>query len=126
VRLTLTIAVLLIIWASIAVAAEPCQQIHGRMILYTADGQLRLWHIGTHHEFEPDYDGRDNGSSWDKAVDLLKSGNEDAGAAGDNALFADFLVCPTKPLQKGAVQPAVIRRVVHSHVVPRDQDGEDR
>ena len=125
-RLTPTIAVLLTIWASIAFAAEPCQKIHGRMILYMADGQLRLWHIGTHHEFEPDYDGSDQGSSWDKAVDLLKSGNDDAGAAGDNALFADFLVCPTKPLQKGAVQPAVIRGMIHPHVVPRDQDGEGR
>lgn len=125
-QLTLITSAFLIIQASIAVSAEPCQQIHGRMVLYAADGQLRLWQIGSQHEFEPDYNASDKGSSWDKAVDLLKTGNEQAGAAGDNALFADFLVCPTKPLQKGAVQPAVIRRMAHVHVVPRDQDGEGR
>jgi hypothetical protein len=39
-------------------AAESCLTVHGRAHLSGGDGQLRIWHIGTHHEYEPDE------SSW--------------------------------------------------------------
>ena len=99
-------------------AAQPCQTFYGRITFYSGDGQLRLWHIGTHHEFEPDYWGPDKGASWDRAVKLLKAGNEAAYAASLNVLYADFVVCLTKPLRKGWVQPAIIRSMTHVHVVP--------
>jgi hypothetical protein len=120
-RLVLPLALLLLVAArsSPCLATERCQAFYGRMVLYPADGQLRLWHIGTHHEFQPEYTGSDGGASWDKAVDLLKAGNEAAGAAGDNTLYADFVVCPTEPLRKGWVQSATIRSMSHIHVVPR-------
>ena len=117
--LSLVISALAVTTTSYCQAVERCQSFYGRIVLYTADGQLRLWHIGTHHEFEPDYDGSDRGASWDKAVDLLTAGNGAAGAAGNNALYADFVVCPTKPLHRGRVQPAIIHSMSHVHVMPR-------
>ena len=118
--LILAVFLLLIDASPACLAAEPCQAFHGRITFYSGDGQLRLWHIGTHHEFEPDYWGSDGGISWDRAVKLLKAGNESAGAASDNVLYADFVVCPTKALRKGWVQPAIIRSMKHVRVVPAE------
>jgi len=53
-RITQTLATLLILTTPLAFAAEACQTIHGRAIYYSGDGQLRIWHIGTHHTFRPD------------------------------------------------------------------------
>jgi len=119
-RSIIILAAFLLVTAALpdCLAAEPCQAFHGRITFYSGDGQLRLWHIGTHHEFEPDYWGADRGASWDKAVKLLKATNESAGAASDNVLYADFVVCSTKPWRKGWVQPAIIRSMTHVHVVP--------
>jgi hypothetical protein len=101
-----------------ASAAQPCQTFHGRAHFYAGDGQFRIWHIGTHHEFEPDPDSHDHGASWDPIIKLLKAGDESAGAASRNDLFADFEVCPTEPLRKGAVQRAIVRKMTHVRVVP--------
>jgi len=108
--------------------AEPCRVIHGRAIYYTGDGQLRIWHIGTHHTFMPDEsrapDTDDFSPSWDKVVDLLAAGGKQPEVFDHNALFADFLVCPRERFREGASQPAQVRRVYHPHVVSRDHDGE--
>jgi hypothetical protein len=86
--------------------------------MYCGDGQLRIWHIGTHHDFTPDE------SSWDMVVGWLEDRatesdkKEYACYAGANDLYADFLLCPTGPYKKGAVQEVKVvsatrRRYVH-------------
>ena len=94
-------------------AAEPCTTIHGRLHYYGGDGQLRIWHIGTHHDFTPD------GSSWDTVIGWLREGVKpsewkdyfDPAIAVD--LFGDFHVCPTEPFREGAVQHAKVVSVSH-------------
>jgi hypothetical protein len=99
-------------------AVEPCMTIHGRANFYGGDGQLRIWHIGTHHEYEPDQ------SSWDRVIDWLLAGVKDsdkpnyASPASAVYLFGDFLVCPIEPFKKGSVQEATIKSVSHRHYVP--------
>ena len=99
-------------------AVESCMTFHGRAHFYGGDGQLRIWHIGTHHEYEPD------NSSWDTVMKWLEEGvkpserqNYAAPASAVN-LFADFLVCPTEPFKKGAVQEATVKSALHRHYVP--------
>jgi len=100
-----------------ASATEPCRPIHARAHFYGGDGQLRLWHIGTHHEYQPDE------SSWDKVVRWLEAGipkSERARYASPASavdLYADFLVCPTEPFRKGAVQTAEIKSATHRRYV---------
>jgi len=91
--------------------------IHGRAHLYSGDGQLRIWHIGTHHEYEPD------DASSDRVIDWLLAGlkpserQEYATPASAVYLFADFLICPTEPFKKGSVQRAEIKSALHRHYV---------
>jgi len=99
-------------------AADSCVTIHGRAHLYGGDGQLRIWHIGTHHDYEPDE------SSWSTVVGWLEAGVKDAdkahyvNPAAAVYLFADFLICPTEPFKKGSVQHAKIISAQHRHYVP--------
>jgi hypothetical protein len=99
-------------------AAEPCQVIHGRAHFYGGDGRVRVWHIGTHHEYEPDQ------SSWDRVMAWLEAGVKDADKgkyASANSmlyLYGDFLVCPVELFKKGAVQMARIKWVKHRRYVP--------
>jgi hypothetical protein len=119
-----TLAALLIVASSSAFAAEPCQSFHGRALYYSADGQFRIWHIGTHHTFEPpDMQGPnpDYEPSWNRLMKILLGGNQNP---DDHAVFADFVVCPTEPFRKGTAQKAIIQSIRRPHVVPRDQDGE--
>ncbi len=119
-----TLAALILLIPTPAFAAEPCQTIHGRAIYYSADGQLRLWHIGTHHEFEPNaYQGA-TPNSWDKIITLLKAGDNSPAAGSNNALYGDFVVCPTKPYREGAVQPATLRSMSHLRVVARPTNAQ--
>lgn len=121
-----TLAALLILAATPAFAAEPCQSFHGRALYYSADGQFRIWHIGTSHEFQPpempgpnpDYE-----PSWNRLMKILLAGSQNP---DDHAVFADFVICPTVPFRNGAAQQAIIRTIRHPHIVPRDQDGEPR
>ena len=98
-------------------AADECVTIHGRASLTGGDLNLRIWQIGTHHEFEPD------SASWDTVVDWLNAGvpKKDREAyfvpASTVYLFADFLVCPTEPFKKGSVQQAKVKSAVHRHYV---------
>lgn len=99
-------------------AAESCITIHGRAHFYGGDGQLRIWHIGTHHEFEPDE------SSWARVESWVEAGVKDsekkryASPASMLNLFADFVVCPTEPFKAGSVQKAKIMSATHRHYVP--------
>jgi hypothetical protein len=99
-------------------AADSCFTIHGRAHLYGGDGQLRIWHVGTHHDYEPD------DSSWARVESWLEAGVKDsdkskyASPASYAYLFADFLICPTEPFKKGSVQQAKIINAQHRHYVP--------
>jgi hypothetical protein len=118
-RIAQTLATLLILTTPLAFAAEPCQSFHGRALFYSADGQFRIWHIGTHHEFEPpDMPGSnpDYEPSWNRLMTVLLAGSQNP---DDHAVYGDFVVCPTQPYHHGAVQPAVIRSMSHLRVVPR-------
>jgi hypothetical protein len=110
---------LLVIVVVSAHAGDPCQIIHGRARSYSGDGQLRIWHIGTHHEYQPDE------SSWETVIGWLEDGlpkSERAkyvSPASAVDLYADFLVCPTEPFRKGAVQLAKIKTASHRRYVKR-------
>jgi hypothetical protein len=99
-------------------AAEGCRTIHGRLHYYGGDGQLRIWHIGSHHEFEPD------ATTWDTVIQWLRDGvkrsewRNYADPATGVDLFADFDVCPTQPFKKGSVQEAKVMSASHRHYVP--------
>jgi hypothetical protein len=115
---TLALLWLLFVTAHGLQGAESCMTIHGRAHLYGGDGQLRIWHIGTHHEYEPDE------SSWSRVEGWLEAGvnpsdrDKYASPASGLHLFADFLICPTEPFMKGAVQRAKVKSAYHRHYVP--------
>ena len=111
-RIPSTLATLLLI-TSYAFATEPCQRIRGRAILYLGDGQFRLWHVGTHHEFALG----ENDESWNVLAKYMK----DANGVATNVVFVDFLVCPTAPLVKGAAQPAVVKSLSHPIVLTQEE-----
>jgi hypothetical protein len=110
---------LLIILTVSGNASDQCQLIHGRASFYGGDGQLRIWHIGTHHEYRPDE------SSSDKVIGWLEEGvpkserTKYTSPASVVDLYADFLVCPTEPFRKGAVQEATIKTASHRHYVKK-------
>ena len=107
------------LFASLTVrAAEPCTKIRGRAHLYSGDGQLRIWYIGTHHEFEPDNSSQPSVLKWLNAG--VKNPEKSRWASPDSTvfLFADFVVCPIEPYKKGSVQRAIIRSAEHRHYVP--------
>ena len=99
-------------------AADSCFTIHGRAHLYGGDGQLRIWHVGTHHEYEPDT------SSWARVENWLEAGvsaSEKSARASPASwvyLFADFLICPTEPFKMGSVQKAKVISAHRRHYVP--------
>ena len=98
-------------------ADDSCRVIHGRAHLHGSDGQLRIWHIGTHHEYEPDE------LSWPRVEKWLEAGVTErekatlASPASMVYLVADFLLCPTEPFRKGAVQRAEVKSAIHRHYV---------
>jgi len=101
-------------------AADPCMMIHGRAHLYGGDGQLRIWHVGTRHDYKPDE------SSWARVQEWLEAGVKDSAKANYASpasavyLFADFVVCPAEPFKKGSVQKAKIISAQHRHYRPAD------
>jgi hypothetical protein len=117
---TLLLATLLLLTSIPATATEPCQTFHGRAHFYGGDGQLRVWHSGTHHEFEPDE------TTDVKVMTWLEAGVPDAEKhnyaipASDVMLFGDFTVCPIEPLRKGWVQRAKVLSVTHRRYVRLD------
>jgi hypothetical protein len=129
-RLILTFAALFFVGSNVAVAIGPCQLIHGRATYSSANGMFRIWHIGTHHTFRPDEtrtpDYTDFSPSWGRVFDLLTANGKDPKGENNNALFADFLVCPTEPFKEGATQSATVKAIHHPHVISRDRAGEGR
>jgi hypothetical protein len=98
-------------------AANSCSTIHGRAHFYGGDGQLRIWHVGTHHDYEPDE------SSFARVLGWLEAGvkepekSKSAIPASMVFMFADFLICPTEPFKLGSVQPARILSAHHRRYV---------
>jgi hypothetical protein len=86
-------------------SAQSCRVIHGRAILYTGDGQARIWHIGTHHEFSFDYN--------DPLISKYLA--ED----GSKALYADFTICPLENYVRGAAQAVVVKNIKNLRVTTR-------
>jgi hypothetical protein len=98
-------------------AADTCTTIHGRARSYCGDGQLRIWHVGTHHEYEPDE------TSWQRVEGWLEAGGKDTkdsacGSATTVDLFADYLICPVEPFKAGSVQKAKFISAQHRRYVP--------
>ena len=99
-------------------AADSCLTIHGRAHLYGGDGQLRIWHVGTHHDYEPDESSSFRVLGWLEAAVKEPEKSEYASPASAVYIFADFLVCPTEPFKKGSVQRAKILSAHHRRYVP--------
>ncbi len=68
--------------------------------VYGGDGQLRIWRIGTHHDYEPDE------PPWNQVESWLEAGVEDS----DKARY--------EPFKKGSVQRAKILSAQRRHYVP--------
>jgi hypothetical protein len=106
---------LMLVTSFSAYAADQCQVIYGRASLSGGDLNLRIWYIGTHHEFEPD------NASWDRVIQWLNAGATKADKdkfnipASNVYLFGDFKVCPVEPFKQGSVQRARIEKVEHKH-----------
>jgi len=85
-------------------------QSHSRAGAYCGDGQLRIWEIGTHHEYEPDEMSASRMKQWlEEGVKHSDESNY-ACPAGQVYLFADFLLCPTEPFLNGSAQRVVVKR----------------
>jgi hypothetical protein len=114
----LRLFLLLLVTGLLLQGADSCFTIHGRAHLYGGDGQLRIWRIGTHHDYQPDE------SSWAKVEGWLEAGIKDAdkshyaNPASMVYLFADFVICPTEPFKKGSVQTARVVSAQHRRYVP--------
>lgn len=115
-RLLSALGLLLIVIVP-AEASGPCQLIHGRARLYSGDGQLWIWHIGTHHEYQPDDSSSDAVIGWliEGVTKSERAKYTTPASAVD--LYADFEVCPTEPFRKGAVQEAKIKSASHRRYV---------
>jgi hypothetical protein len=92
-----------------AAPSQTCFQIRGRAVWYRGDGFFAIWHVGTHHVFFP----ADKESS-----DLICQYFDCESPDRQPALFADFMVCPTKPFRRGAAQPVIVKKIEHPRVVP--------
>jgi hypothetical protein len=92
--------------------------IRGRAHLYGGDGQLRIWHVGTHHDYEPDESSSDSVLEWLEAGVKKSERSKSVNPASTVYLFADFLVCPTEPFKKGSVQRAKVLEAKHRRYVP--------
>jgi hypothetical protein len=112
---------ILLLMSGLSRAAESCITIHGRAHFYVGDGQLRIWQIGTHHEFEPqDPASRGRVIGWLEEGVKSSEGKNYAAPASMVYLFADFEVCPTEPFKQGAVQSAKVLSASHRRYVPAE------
>lgn len=109
---------LLFVITSVSHAAEPCITIRGRAHLYGGDGQLRIWHVGTHHDYQPDEPSRRLVEDWLRAGTSASDRSLYAGQPSTVYLFADFLVCPVEAYKDGSVQLSRVVRADHRHYVP--------
>lgn len=100
-------------------AAESCTTIRGRAHYFAGDANLRIWHVGTHHDFTPDR------ASWDRVLHWLQEGvrpvdKHSAAPESEVYLFADFRICPTEPFKKGSLQEAKVLSATHRRYVPAE------
>jgi len=89
--------------------AEPCRQIHGRAISYSGDAFLEIWHVGTHHTF----------FVVDEKSNELIEGYLHNPESDNQALFADFTVCPAERYKKGYSQPVIVKKIENPRLVSR-------
>ena len=99
-------------------AGDACFTIHGRAHLYGADVQLRIWHVGTHHDYEPDDSSRARVEQWLMAGVKEPEKSQYASSASSVYLFADFVICPVEPFKKGSAHKAKVVSAEHRHYVP--------
>jgi hypothetical protein len=98
-------------------AGDSCINIRGRAHLHGGDGQLRIWQVGTHHDYTPDASSREAVVGWLEAGVSKSEQDELASPASQLYLFADFVICPTEPWRKGAVQQAKVKSASHRRYV---------
>ena len=89
--------------------AESCREIHGRAISYSGDAFLEIWHVGTHHTFF--VVDQKSTESIEGYLHYPESDNQ--------ALFADFTVCPTEKYKKGFSQPVIVKKIRNPRLVSR-------
>lgn len=107
-------------------AEKTCMTIHGRAHLYGGDGQLRIWHIGTHHEYQPDESSFPIVLSWlDAGVNPVDR-TRYASPASMLYLFANFEICPVEPFRSGSVQRAAVKSASHRHYVSTESYHQGR
>jgi len=102
-------------------AAQGCTTIHGRAHYFDGDANLRIWHVGTHHDFTPA-----DSASWHRVMHWLQQGirpadKHSAAPESEVYMFADFRICSTEPFKKGSVQEARVLSATHRHYVPAEQ-----
>jgi len=99
------------------VIASACVTIHGRLQYGNGTPALRLWHIGTSHEF-----GIFSGLNAEKRDPLDNEHPQlpanlrkvfDVPNPFEQAIFADFEVCPLEPHTSGHMQAACIESAAH-------------
>ena len=95
-------------FALTASAEEPCRVIQGRADFYSGDGQMFIWHIGTHHTFWVLDD-----ASQERIFKYIPYTPENEGM---NSLFADFTICPTEGYRRGASQFVIVKQIAHPKV----------
>jgi hypothetical protein len=108
---------IIVLIAARVYGTEPCRVLHGRARFYSGDSQLRIWEIGTHHEYRPDDSSSDEVIGWLEAGVPKSERTKYVTPASVVDLYADFLVCPTEPFRKGSVQQAKLKSASHRHYV---------
>jgi hypothetical protein len=98
----------LLIFPLSASAADTCMVIHGRAHYYAGDANLRIWHIGTHHEYEPDTTTFTRVMAWLTEGTTKGDLKRFASPESNLMLYGDFTVCPTEPFRQGSAQHAKI------------------
>jgi hypothetical protein len=101
--------------------ADRCFQAHGRLIYGNGTPAMRLWQIGTHHEFGiysslQGYRCDQNGKCLDNESPNLPPGVEKfvyVPVPYGPPVFADFEVCPLEPHIPGHMQAACIKSATH-------------
>jgi hypothetical protein len=107
-------------------AEEACMTIHGRAHYYGGDGQLRIWHIGTRHEYQPDESSFPVVLSWLNAGVKPADRPKYASPASTVYLFADFEICPSEPFQPGSAQKARVKSASDRHYVSTESYHQGR
>jgi hypothetical protein len=97
--------------------ASACTTIHGRLRFGSGTPALRLWHIGTTHEFGifsgPDAEMYDPGDNEHPQLPGRLGTILGARKSDEPTIYADFDVCPLEPFIPGHMQAACIASATH-------------